>query len=189
MVPASQGPVWVADYVARLEGACYPQSLRLIRNSLGHEAEMLSCSVAVKEGALTCIHRCKNAQYVLQGLRPRYACFVPFASAHAGRRKVMRTNALGLLHRLYMDTLPSDVHMLLPVLQCYTLEMQAAGYPWHCLLSAFRVFLRHPKIVYCQSWRNLHDRYAEMLKSVWCSKNVIDSLTPNPHPATGAGVL
>jgi hypothetical protein len=60
-----------------------------------------------------------------QGQKPRFACFVPFASAHAQRRKVMRINALGLLHRLHMDTLPTDVHMLLlPVLQWHT---------WRCL--------------------------------------------------------
>ena len=101
----------------------------------------------------------------------------------------MRTNALGLLHRLHLDTLPSDVHLLLPVLQCYTLEMQAAGYPWPCLLSVFKVYLKHPKVVNCQSWRELHGRYAEMLKSIWCSQNESDTLSPNPHPATGAGVL
>ncbi len=189
LVPAEQGTSWAADHVARLQGTCYPQSLRLIRNSLGQHAEMLSCSVAFEKGVLTCVHRCKNAKYLLQGQRPRFACFVPFASAHAGRTKVMRTNAIGLMHRLYMDTLPTDVHMLLPVLQCYTMEMHSAGYPWSCLLSAFKAFLKHPKIVHSQSWRELHDRYAKMLRSVWCSKNVSNSLSPNPHPAIGAGVL
>ena len=122
---ANQGPVWVADNVARLQGTCYPQPLRIIRNSLGHEAEMVSCSVAIKQGNLTCTHRCKSAKYVFQRQRPRFASFVPFASAHAGRRKVMRTNASGLLHRMYIYFLLSDMHMLLSVLQCYTLEMQA----------------------------------------------------------------
>jgi hypothetical protein len=189
MVPAEQGPGWAADHVARLQGVCYPRSLRLIKNSLGREAEMLSCTVAFKQGVLSCVHKCKNAKYVLRGQKPRFACFVPFASAHAKRRKVMRTNALGLLHRLHMDTLPSDVHMLLPVLQCYTLEMQAAGYPWHCLLSVFEVFLKHPKVVKSQSWRDLHGRYAQLLKCIWGSQNASDTLSPNPHPATGAGVL
>jgi hypothetical protein len=96
-----------------------------------------------------------------------------------GGRKVVRINALGLLHRLHIDTLPTDVHMLLPVLQCYTLEMLAIGYTQHCLLSAFKMFLKHPKIIVCcQPWRDLYLKYAAMLKTIRQTKGVSNTPTP-----------
>jgi hypothetical protein len=88
---------------------------------------MFSCCIAFKPDALTCVHKCKNARYVHQGWKPRSACFVPFASAHAQRHKVMRINALGLLHCLHMETLPANVHIMLPVLQWYALKMHACN--------------------------------------------------------------
>jgi hypothetical protein len=91
-----------------------------------------------------------------------------------------------------MDTLPTDVHMLLPVLQCYTLEMLALGYPQHCLLSAFKMFLKHPKIIVCcQPWRDLYRPEvccdAEKYQADQGCEQYANPL--NPHPATGAGVL
>lgn len=163
---------WVTNAVAKLQSCCYPSSLRLIRNSLGQQADMLSCRVTYN-GTLQCMHQCKNAKYVLAGQQPHFTIFVPFASAHACRKKVMRTNMLGLLHRLMMDTLPTDVPKLLPVLQCYTLEMKAAGYPVFSLLSAYTLFLKHPKVVQSQQWRELHVQYAKWLKSRWQMQGAI----------------
>ena len=166
LVPSqySSAAEWVSNAVAKLQSCCYPPSLRLLRNSLGQEADMLSCRVFYN-GTLHCMHKCKNAKYVMAGQQPRFAIFVPYASAHACRKKVMRTNLLGLLHRLLMDTLPSDVPGLLPVLQCYTVEMRAAGYPVFSLLSAYTLFLKHPKVVQSQQWRKLYMQYAKWLKS------------------------
>ena len=142
----------------------------------------------VYNGTLQCIHKCKNAKYVLAGQQPRFAIFVPYASAHACRKKVMRTNMLGLLHRLLMDTLPADVLRLLPALQCYTIEMRAAGYPVFSLLSAYTQFLKHPKVVQSQQWRKLYMQYARWLKQLLAAAGS-DSLNPCSHPANGAGVL
>lgn len=46
-------------------------------------------------------------------LVPHFACFLPYASAHARRLTVMRTGLTGLLHRMHMDTQPKDVPVLL----------------------------------------------------------------------------
>jgi hypothetical protein len=55
---------------------------------------------------------------------------------------MMRMSALGLLDRLQVDMLFANVQLLFPVLECYTGKVLAVGYPWHCLLSAFKVFSR-----------------------------------------------
>jgi hypothetical protein len=46
----------------------------------------------------------------------------------------MRTNVLGLLHMMHMNTLGQDVPMLLPVLVSYSAEFERAGYPRNFLL-------------------------------------------------------
>lgn len=43
MVPAGARRGWVGRQVTALQKDCYPASLRLLQNSLGAEAEMLSC--------------------------------------------------------------------------------------------------------------------------------------------------
>jgi hypothetical protein len=108
-----------------------------------------------------CIHRSKNAKYVQQGLRPRFANFLPYASGHARRSSVMRNTGLGLLHRMYMDTKPSDVQMLLPVLVCYQAELCSVGYPPSFLLSVFKRFLQHPKVAGCHAWHLLYQQYSQ----------------------------
>lgn len=150
-----QSEDWVSNKVAALQSSCYPTSLRLIQNSQGHTAEMLSCRTEIVGNSLTCVHRSKNARYLQQGLKPRFANFVPFASAHAKRRTVMRNICLGLLHRMYMDTKPSDVHLLLPVLQCYQTELQLAGYPVYFFSSVVTLFSRHSKVANSQAWQDL----------------------------------
>jgi hypothetical protein len=154
---------WVDRQVAALQSDCYPASLRLIQNSLSTEAEMLACQTSITDAKLVCIHRSKNAKYLQQGLPPRYLNFLPFASGHARRRSVMRNTGLGLLHRIYMDTKPSDVHMLLPVLKCYQMELCSVGYPSNFLLSVFKRFLQHPKVAGCNDWHLLYENYSK-----WC---------------------
>lgn len=123
------GDAWVAKQVAALKSDCYPASLRLLQNSQGSEADMLACWTAVIGGQLVCVHRSKNAQFLQRGERPRFANFVPYASAHAKRSVVVKNSVLGLLHRMHMDTLACDVHRLLPVLLSYNAELGFVGYP------------------------------------------------------------
>jgi hypothetical protein len=95
---------WVEHQVTALQTSCYPASLRLIQNSLGCEAEMLSCMTSVRHGRLMCVHKSKNIMYLQQGLLPRFACFLPFTTAHARRRTVLSNSLVGLFHRMFMDT-------------------------------------------------------------------------------------
>jgi hypothetical protein len=159
MVPAQQaGDDWVSGKVHALEHDCYPASLRLIQNSLGAEADMLSCSTRVAGMELVCVHKSKNGKFLQLGQPARFACFLPYASAHARRRVVMRNSITGLLHRIHMDTQPKDVSLLLPVLLSYDVELSALQYPRHYLLSAFRKFLLHDKVkrdFNSQLWRDL----------------------------------
>lgn len=156
LVPSDvDGDTWVAKQVAALQSDCYPSSLRLIQNSLGDSAEMLACHTFVKNGNLHCVHRSKNAKYLQQGQQPRFASFVPFTSAHARRRTVMRNSGLGLLHRMFMDTKPTDVPMLLPTLQSYHTELCIAGYPEMFLPNVIKLFLQHPKVAGFEPWRML----------------------------------
>jgi hypothetical protein len=147
--------------VTALQSDCYPASLRLIQNSLSTEAEMLACHTSINEGSLVCIHRSKNAKYLQQGLPPRLANFLPYASGHACRTSVMKNTGLGLLHRIYMDTTPGDVLLLLPVLVSYQTELCSVGYPPSFLLSVFKRFLQHPKVAGCHDWHLLYQQYSQ----------------------------
>jgi hypothetical protein len=60
---------------------------------------------------------------------PRFACFLPSASAHARRRAVMRNSLTELLHRMFMDTQPKDVLLLLPALPSYDAQLHTLQYP------------------------------------------------------------
>jgi len=154
---------WVQHHVEALEHNCYPASLRLIRNSLGPEADMLACSTSVVGAELQCVHKSKNWKYLQQGLPPRFACFLPFASAHARRQVVTRNSILGLFHRMLMDTQPKDVHLLLPLLLSYDAELRFLQYPSHYLLSVFGKFLKHTKVSqspYSQKWFDLYSSLA-----------------------------
>lgn len=165
-VPDSQE--WVADKVAALERDCYPASLRLLRNSLGHSAEMLSCTTQVVGGELVCVHRSKNSKYLSQGLPPRFACFLPYATAHARSRTILRNGLIGLFHRLHMDTQPRDVPLLLPVLLAYDAELHTLQYPRNSLLNAFESFRRHAKVsegTNSQLWYNLYRSFAQHKRS------------------------
>jgi hypothetical protein len=166
MVPihVPDGREWVAHKVLALQQDCYPASLRLIQNSLGPEADMLACVTRVVDGDLSCVHKSKNGKYLQQGLPPRFACFLPFSSAHARRRTVMSNSLTGLLHRIHMDTQPKDVPLLLPVLLSYDVELSMLQYPSHYLLGAFRSFLRHAKIadsIDFVLWRDLYLAFAQ----------------------------
>lgn len=166
MVPSfvADSRAWVDSRVAALQHDCYPASLRLIQNSLGPDADMLACTTRVVGGELCCVHRSKNAQYIQRGLAPRFACFLPFFSAHARRRAVMGNGLTGLLHRVFMDTQPKDVPLLLPVLLSYDAELSTLQYPSHCLLTAFRKFLLHTKVSHSEHsllWRDLYFSFAQ----------------------------
>lgn len=154
--------------MAALQSACYPSSLKLIQNSLSTEADMLSCHTSVRGGTLTCVHKSKNAKYLQQGLKPRFANFVPYNSAHAKHDTVLKNSGLGLMHRMFMDTLPKDVHLLLPTLLSYNIELCLAGYPPSFLKRVFRTFLQHRKVANCPSW---HCLYADFVTAL-CSDRV-----------------
>jgi len=158
--PASGATEYARSVVDKHAQQCYPQSLRLIQNSFGYAAEMLACSTSVgPDRALHCMHRNKNAKYLMAGLRPRFACFVPFHSAHAGGLKLMRNTVLGMFHRMLQDTLPSDVQWLLPVLLCYHMELAHGGFPSGFMAKVFRAFLASPRIQDTRPWRALYRAY------------------------------
>ena len=114
-----------------------------------------------------------------------FATFVPFASAHARRECVMRTCGLGLLHRMYMDTQPCDVLLLVPALLSYQAELCLAGYPSTFLRNVFQLFLRHAKVARCSSW---HELYARFVAAVQCGRDL--SSLPKPYRlALGAGCV
>lgn len=159
---------WVASRVEALQTGCYPASLRLIENSLGPAAEMLSCSTVVAGHELFCVHRSKNQKYLQQGQAPRFACFLPYTSCHARRRFVLRNGIIGLLHRMHMDTLPKDVPLLLPALLSYDAELHLLQYPRYCLPSAFQKFLRHPKVSMGTNSRNWHALYDSFASCIRC---------------------
>lgn len=187
MVPSqvADSAGWVESRVEALKTGCYPASLRLIQNSLGPDAEMLSCSTRVDGGDLICVHKSKNSKYLQQGLPPRFACFLPYASAHARRRTVMQNSLTGLLHRVFMDTQPKDVPLLLPALLSYDAELRTLQYPRHYLLSAFGKFLRHAKVVeseYNMLWRDLYHSFAQQ-------KACPSGSLPVPHLLTQLSVL
>jgi hypothetical protein len=166
MVPAyvACAQEWIARKVTALEKDCYPASLRLLQNSLGSEADMLACTTSVVGGELFCVHKSKNAKYLQQGLAPRFACFLPFASAHAKRRTVMSNSLTGLLHRMFMDTQPKDVLLLLPALLSYDAELRTLQYPSNYLVSAFRKFLSHAKVSKSDNsllWRELFELFRQ----------------------------
>jgi hypothetical protein len=124
---------------------------------------MLSSTTWVSGGELSCVHKSKNGKYLQQGQPPRFACFLPYATAHAKRSTVLRTGLLGLMHRIHMDTLAKDVPALLPVLLSYDAELQTLGYPSTSLLHVFERFLRHPKVsngTNSQSWYSLYRSFA-----------------------------
>lgn len=155
---------WVERQVTALQERCYPSSLRLLQNSLGPDADMLACVTSVAGGELVCVHRSRNAKYLAQGLPPRFACFLPYASAHARRSTVLRNSLIGLLHRMHMDTQPKDVPMLLPVLIAYDAELHTLQYPSHSLLNAFERFLMHTKVsqgTNSQRWYDLYRSFAQ----------------------------
>jgi hypothetical protein len=161
--PTGAGVSWVDDAVRSLQHQCYPASLRLILNSVAQSAEMLSCITRVGgDGVIHCLHRCKNAASWLSQGKPRFANFIPYASAHAHRRRVMRTSVLGMLHRIYMDTLPEDVPRLMPVLLCYACDLMHVGYPPDFLYQVFGAFMRHPKVRDSRQWWLLHAEYGQV---------------------------
>ena len=138
----------------------HPKSLRLIVNSMGPAAQMLGCMTTVLDGKLHCTHYNKNA-VMTGGVDVNLAAtnctsFIHFSSAHAGRKIVMRNAVLGLLHRMYMNTLIADVNSLLPVLISYTRElMDKAGFPCSFLVQCVRKFRLNVKIRHNQSWQQL----------------------------------
>lgn len=81
---------------------------------------------------------------------------------------MLRNSLTGLLHRIYMDTQPKDVPLLLPALLSYgaelsTLQGTQLRYPRHYLLSAFAKFLRHAKVresEHSMLWRDLFLSFA-----------------------------
>lgn len=151
---------WVDRIAGRLQTACYPASLRLIQNSRGHTADMLACTVSVDaQLRVHCVHRNKNAPAFLAGRPPRFARFVHFSSAHTNSLKLMRACVLGLFHRLYQDTLPADVHLLLQVLCYYQLELLHAGFPLNLMARVFRQFLHSPKVSDQHAWHRLYVQY------------------------------
>jgi hypothetical protein len=169
MIPSSADPQeWVTRQVAALQSECYPASLRLIQNSLDTEAEMLSCYTSVADGHLVCVHRSKNAKYLQQGQPPRFANFVPYASSHAKHTTVMKTCGLGLMHRMFMDTLPENVPLLLPTLMSYQTELSLAGYPATFLVRVFRSFLQHHKVAGCLKWHQLYANFYAAVQSNAC---------------------
>ena len=163
LVPTSEilNPgAWVDRMASRLQTACYPASLRLIQNSRGRSADMLACTVFVDaQLRLHCVHRNKNAAYFLAGQRARFARFVHFSSAHSNSLKIMRTCVLGLFHRLYQDTMPADVHLLMQVLFYYQLELLHAGFPSNLMARVFRQFLQNPKVCDQRAWHCLYLQY------------------------------
>lgn len=179
MVPAGvdQG-AWVSRQVTALQNCCYPSSLRLIQNSLGTEAEMLSCHTSITNGKLTCVHRSKNAKYLQQGLPPRFANFVPYASSHANHNTVMKTCGSGLMHRMFMDTQSCDVHLLMPALLSYRTELCLVGYPSSFLVRVFQRFLRHHKVAGSHSWQQL---YARFVAAVHPERSRAWSSLPKPY--------
>jgi hypothetical protein len=112
----SDAEQWVENQVKALQTSCYAASLRLIQNSLGCEAEMLSCMTSVRHGRLLCVHKSKNSKCLQKGLLPWFACFLPFTTAHARRRTVLSNSLVGLFDRMFMDTHGRDIPLLLPVL-------------------------------------------------------------------------
>ena len=94
-----------------------------------------------------------------RGLPLDVQILVPFASSHARHDVVMRTCGLGLMHRLLMDTLDKDVHLLLPTLLLYHAELCLVGYPPSFLSRVFRIFLRHPKVAKSLAWHDLFARF------------------------------
>jgi hypothetical protein len=85
-----------------------------------------------------------------------FTSFIHFSSAHAGRKVVMRNAVLGLLHRMYMNTLIADVNSLLPVLISYATElMDQAGFPRSFLVQCVRKFRLNAKIQSNQCWQLL----------------------------------
>ena len=119
-------------------------------------------------GELVCVHRSKNSKYLSQGLPPRFACFLPYATAHARSRTILRNGLIGLFHRLHMDTQPKDVPLLLPVLLAYDAELRTLQYPSNSLLNAFESFRRHAKVsegTNSQLWYNLYRSFAQHKRS------------------------
>lgn len=168
MTPAGVRNVgkWVASKVEALEKRCYPASLRLLQNSLGVEANMLSCVTRVAQGGLVCVHNSRNKKYVEQGLLPSFACFLPAATAHARRKTVLRTGLIGLMHRMHMDTQPKDVPLLLPVLLAYAAELRTLQHPVHYLCRAFESFLRHCRVSESTNSQLWYDLYSSFCQSV-----------------------
>jgi hypothetical protein len=160
IVPCNKPATWVASHAIKLQHHCYPKSLRLIVNSMGPTAQMLGCVTTVVDGRLHCTHYNKNDRLVggvdLNLTARNCTTFIHFSSAHAGRKIVMRNAVLGLLHRMYMNTLTADVNSLLPVLISYTRElMDKAGFPCNFLVQCVRKFRLNAKIHNNHSWQLL----------------------------------
>ncbi len=81
----------------------------------------------------------------------------------------MSNSLTGLLHRMFMDTQPKDVPLLLPVLLSYDAELRTLQYPSHYLLSAFRKFISHSKVL-CSGnvmlWRDLYFSFAQQKAAI-----------------------
>lgn len=167
MIPTDAPSGWLNQHVARLQTACYPTSLRLIQNSIGKCAHMLGCWTSVKDGDLLCVHRCKTDRDMLlqpgDTVLPRVS-FIAYHSAHARRTMVMRNTVLGLLHRLRMDTLPKDVHLLLPVLMCYVSELTACGFPCRFILTCFQKFMSNQTVRQDAAWLTLHMHFQHVMR-------------------------
>jgi len=80
----------------------------------------------------------------------------------------MRTGGLGLMHRMFMDTLPENVPVLLPTLLSYQTELVLAGYPTTFLLRVFHSFLQHRKVAGCLKWQDLYAKFNATLQLTAC---------------------
>jgi hypothetical protein len=127
---------------------------------MGPTAQMLGCLTTVVDGKLHCVHYNKNDRLAggvdLNLTAKNCTSFIHFSSAHAGRKVVMRNAVLGLLHRMYMNTLIADVNSLLPVLISYASELKdTAGFPCSFLVQCVRKFRLNTKIQNNHSWQLL----------------------------------
>jgi hypothetical protein len=171
LVPAehrANPSAWVDRAACLLTTACYPASLRLIENSRGAVADMLSCTTFVDpEANLHCLHKNRNAPSFAAGCRPRFCRFVQYSSAHANGQRLMRNSVLGMFHRIHQDTLACDVPHLLPVLLCYELELLHAGFPPQLMPRVFRSFLQNPKVSFSQAWHELFRQFQQTVQLLW----------------------
>jgi hypothetical protein len=158
-------------HVVKLLHHCYPKSLRLIVNSMGPAAQMLGCMTTVVDGNLHCVHYNKNVRLIdgvdMSQTAKNCTSFIHFSSAHAGRKVVMRNAVLGLLHRMYMNTLIADVNSLLPVLISYARElMDQAGFPCSFLVQCVQKFRLNAKVHSNNSWQLLCTDFIDAVQNL-----------------------